>query len=208
SPYFVSNADRMVAEIDEPYILITEKKLSAINDIVPLLENLIQQGQKNLVIIAEEAEGEALATLAGNKMRAVLNLLGVSAPADCARRKDMVKDSAVLAGGTVISDELGRKLDSITIRDLGRARRVVSDKDNTTVIEGHGSNDEIQGRMKQIKAQIDDTTSDYDREKLQERLAKLSGGVAVIKVGAATETERKEKKHRVDDALSAALAAR
>jgi len=207
SPYFVSNADRMVAEIEEPFILITEKKLSAINDIVPVLENLIQQGQKNLVIIAEEVEGEAQATLVVNKMRGVLNVLAVKAPGYGDRRKEMLKDIAVLTGGTVISDELGRKLDSITVADLGRARRVVSDKDNTTVIEGHGSNDEIQGRMKQIKAQIDDTTSDYDREKLQERLAKMSGGVAVIKVGAATETELKEKKHRVEDALSATRAA-
>ena len=207
SPYFVSNADRMVAEIEEPFILITEKKLSAINDIVPVLENLIQQGQKNLVIIAEEVEGEAQATLVVNKMRGVLNVLAVKAPGYGDRRKEMLKDIAVLTGGTVISDELGRKLDSITVADLGRARRVVSDKDNTTVIEGHGSNDEIQGRMKQIKAQIDDTTSDYDREKLQERLAKMSGGVAVIKVGAATDTELKEKKHRVEDALSATRAA-
>jgi chaperonin GroEL len=207
SAYFVSNADRMVAEIDEPYILITEKKLTALNEIVPLLENLIQQGQKNLVILAEEVEGEALATLVVNKMRGVLNVLAVKAPGYGDRRKEMLKDIAVLTGGTVISDELGRKLDSIGVRDLGRARRVVSDKDNTTVIEGHGSNDEIQGRMKQIKAQIEDTTSDYDREKLQERLAKLSGGVAVIKVGAATETELREKKHRVEDALSATRAA-
>jgi len=207
SPYFVSNADRMVAELDEPFILITEKKLTAISDIVPVLENLISQGQKNLVILAEEVEGEALATLVVNKMRGVLNVLAVKAPGYGDRRKEMLKDIAVLTGGTVISDELGRKLESITIRDLGRARRVVSDKDNTTVIEGHGNNDEIQGRMKQIKAQIEDTTSDYDREKLQERLAKLSGGVAVIKVGAATETELKEKKHRVEDALSATRAA-
>jgi chaperonin GroEL len=207
SPYFVSNADRMVAELDEPFILITEKKLTAITDIVPVLENLISQGQKNLVILAEEVEGEALATLVVNKMRGVLNVLAVKAPGYGDRRKEMLKDIAVLTGGTVISDELGRKLESITIRDLGRARRVVSDKDNTTVIEGHGNNDEIQGRMKQIKAQIEDTTSDYDREKLQERLAKLSGGVAVIKVGAATETELKEKKHRVEDALSATRAA-
>ncbi|HEX2514495.1 MAG TPA: chaperonin GroEL, partial [Chloroflexota bacterium] len=207
SPYFVSNADRMMAEVDEPYILITEKKLTAINDIVPILENLIQQGQKNLVLIAEEVEGEALATLVVNKMRGVLNVLAVKAPGYGDRRKEMLKDIATLTGGTVISDELGRKLESITAADLGRARRVVSDKDNTTVIEGHGSNDEIQARMKQIKAQIEDTTSDYDREKLQERLAKLSGGVAVIKVGAATETELKEKKHRVEDALSATRAA-
>jgi len=207
SPYFVSNPDRMVAELDEPFILITEKKLSAIADIVPVLENLIQQGRKNLVIIAEEVEGEALATLVVNKMRGILNVLAVKAPGYGDRRKEMLKDIAILTGGTVISDELGRKLDSITVRDLGQCRRVVSDKDNTTVIEGKGSNDEIQGRMKQIKAQIEDTTSDHDREKLQERLAKLSGGVAVIKVGAATETELKEKKHRVEDALSATRAA-
>ncbi len=207
SPYFVTNPDRMVAELEEPYILITEKKLSAIADIVPVLENLIQQGRKNLVIIAEEVEGEALATLVVNKMRGVLNVLAVKAPGYGDRRKEMLKDIAILTGGTVISDELGRKLESITVRDLGQARRVTSDKDNTTVIEGKGSNEEIQGRMKQIKAQIEDTTSDYDREKLQERLAKLSGGVAVIKVGAATETELKEKKHRVEDALSATRAA-
>ncbi|MGH2350748.1 MAG: chaperonin GroEL [Chloroflexota bacterium] len=207
SPYFVSNADRMVAEIDEPYLLITEKKLSAIADIVPLLENLMGQGQKNIMILAEEVEGEALATLVVNKMRGILNVLAVKAPGYGDRRKEMLQDIAVLTGGTVISDELGRKLDSIAVRDLGRARRVVSDKDNTTIIEGHGANDAIQARMKQIKAQLEDTTSDYDREKLQERLAKLSGGVAVIKVGAATETELKEKKHRVEDALSATRAA-
>jgi chaperonin GroEL len=206
SPYFVSNPDRMVAELDEPYILITEKKLSAIADIVPLLENLMQQGRKNVVIIAEDVEGEALATLVVNKLRGILNVLAVKAPGYGDRRKEMLKDIAILTGGTVISDELGRKLDSITLRDLGQARRVTADKDNTTIIEGKGSNDEIQGRTKQIKAQIEDTTSDYDREKLQERLAKMSGGVAVIKVGAATETELKERKHRVEDALSAARA--
>src|SRR5687768_10379954 len=206
SPYFVSNPDQMKAELDEPLLLITEKKLSAIADIVPLLENLMQQGRKNVVIIAEDVEGEALATLVVNKLRGILNVLAVKAPGYGDRRKEMLKDIAILTGGTVISDELGRKLDSITIRDLGQARKIVADKDNTTVIEGKGSNDEIQARMKQIKAQIDDTTSDYDREKLQERLAKLSGGVAVIKVGAATETELKEKKHRVEDALSAARA--
>ena len=207
SPYFVTNPDRMVAEIEEPYILITEKKLSAIADIVPVLEHLVQQGRKNLVIIAEDVEGEALATLVVNKLRGVLNVLAVKAPGYGDRRKEMLKDIAILTGGVVISDELGRKLDSITVRDLGQARRVVADKDNTTIIEGKGSPDEIQGRMKQIKAQIEDTTSDYDREKLQERLAKLSGGVAVIKVGAATETELKEKKHRGEDALSATRAA-
>ena len=207
SPYFVSNQDRMTAELEEPLILITEKKLSAINDIVPLLETMVQQGRKNIVILAEDVEGEALATLVVNKMRGILNVLAVKAPGYGDRRKEMLKDIAILTGGTVISDELGRKLDSITLRDLGQARRVTSDKDNTTVIEGRGSSDEIQARMKQIKAQIEDTTSDYDREKLQERLAKLSGGVALIKVGAATETELKEKKHRVEDALSATRAA-
>jgi len=206
SPYFVTDPERMEVVLDNPYILITEKKLSAIADIVPLLENLMQQGRKNVVIIAEDVEGEALATLVVNKLRGILNVLAVKAPGYGDRRKEMLKDIAILTGGTVISDELGRKLDSITVRDLGQARRVVSDKDNTTIIEGKGSNDEIQARMKQIKAQIEDTTSDYDREKLQERLAKLSGGVAVIKVGAATETELKEKKHRVEDALSAARA--
>ncbi|MSQ43102.1 MAG: chaperonin GroEL, partial [Chloroflexi bacterium] len=207
SPYFVSNPDRMTAEIEDPFILITEKKLSAIGDIVPMLEAMMQQGRKNIVIIAEEVEGEALATLVVNKMRGVLNVLAVKAPGYGDRRKEMLKDIAILTGGTVISDELGRKLDSITVRDLGQARRVTSDKDNTTVIEGRGSSDEIQARMKQIKAQIEDTTSDYDREKLQERLGKLSGGVALIKVGAATETELKERKHRVEDALSATRAA-
>ena len=206
SPYFVSNADRMVAELEEPFILITESKITSVQDMLPLLERLVQTGRKEIVIIAEEVEGEALATLVVNKMRGILNVLAIKAPGYGDRRKEMLKDIAILTGGTVISDELGRRLDSITLEDLGRARRVVSDKDNTTIVEGHGQQAEVQGRVKQIKAQIDDTTSDYDREKLQERLAKLSGGVAVIKVGAATETELKEKKHRVEDALSAARA--
>ncbi|MBU6288580.1 MAG: chaperonin GroEL [Chloroflexi bacterium] len=207
SPYFVTNADRMTAELEEPYILITETKISAVQDLLPLLEKVVQRGRKEVVVISEDVEGEALATLVVNKMRGILNVVAVKAPGYGDRRKEMLKDIAVLTGGTVISDELGRKLESVTLEDLGRARRVVSDKENTTIVEGHGSSDEVQGRIKQIKAQIEDTTSDYDREKLQERLAKLSGGVAVIKVGAATETELKEKKHRVEDALSATRAA-
>ncbi len=207
SPYFVSNADRMVAELEEPYILITESKISAVADLLPVLERMVQTGRKEVVIIAEEVEGEALATLVVNKLRGILNVLAIKAPGYGDRRKEMLKDIAILTGGTVISDELGRRLDSVTLEDLGQARRVVADKDNTTIVEGRGSQAEVQGRIKQIKAQVEDTTSDYDREKLQERLAKLSGGVAVIKVGAATETELKEKKHRVEDALSATRAA-
>src|SRR4051794_8438381 len=197
SPYFVTNADRMTAELEEPYLLITESKISSVQDMLPMLERLVQTGKKEIVIIGEEVEGEALATLVVNKLRGILNVLAVKAPGYGDRRKEMLRDIAVLTGGTVISDELGRKLDSVRLEDLGQARRVVSDKDNTTIVEGKGSQADVQGRIKQIKAQIEDTTSDYDREKLQERLAKLSGGVAVIKVGAATETELKEKKHRV-----------
>src|SRR5689334_17163614 len=207
SPYFVSNADRMTAELEDPFILITEGKITAVQELLPVLEKMVQTGKKEIVLIAEEVEGEALATLVVNKLRGILNVLAVKAPGYGDRRKEMLKDLAVLTGGTVISDELGRKLDSVRLEDLGQARRVVSDKDNTTIVEGKGSSAEVQGRIKQIKAQVEDTTSDYDREKLQERLAKLSGGVAVIKVGAATETELKEKKHRVEDALSATRAA-
>src|SRR5689334_12492649 len=207
SPYFITNSDRMVAELEEPYILITDKKISAIADILPLLEKMLQTGRKELVVIAEEVEQEALATLVVNKLRGTINVLAVKAPGFGDRRKEMLRDIAVLTGGQVISEEAGRKLDSATLQDLGRARRVVANKDETTVVEGHGKQDEIQARIKQIKSQIDETTSDYDREKLQERLAKLSGGVAVIKVGAGTETELKEKKHRVEDALSATRAA-
>ena len=206
SPYFVTNADRMTAELEEPFILITESKVTSVQELLPMLERMVQTGKKELVILAEEIEGEALATLVVNKMRGILNVVGVKAPGYGDRRKEMLKDIAVLTGGTVISDELGRRLDSVKLEDLGRARRVVCDKDNTTIVEGHGDATEVQGRIKQIKSQVEDTTSDYDREKLQERLAKLSGGVAVIKVGAATETELKEKKHRVEDALSAARA--
>ncbi len=206
SAYFVTNPDRMEAVIEDPYILITDKKISAVSDILPVLEKILQVS-KNLVIIAEDVEGEALATLVVNKLRGTLNCLAVKAPGFGDRRKAMLQDMAILTGGTVISEEVGRKLDSATVADLGRARKVVSDKDDTTIVEGKGKEEDIQARMKQIKAQIDETTSDFDREKLQERLAKLAGGVAVIKVGAATETELKEKKHRVEDALSATRAA-
>ena len=206
SSYFVTNPERMTAEIEDPYILITDKKISSVQDILPALEKLIQTGRKDLVIIAEDVEGEALATLVVNKLRGTLNVLAVKAPGFGDRRKEMLRDIAILTGGQVISEELGRKLDSVTLSDLGQARRVRSDKDNTTIIEGKGEEKAIRARIEQIKALIETTTSDYDREKLQERLAKLSGGVAVIKVGAATETELKEKKHRVEDALSAARA--
>jgi chaperonin GroEL len=206
SPYFVSNPERMEAALDEPYILITDKKISAIADILPVLERLLQV-TKNLVIIAEDVDGEALATLVVNKLRGTINCLAIKAPGFGDRRKAMLEDIAILTGGKVISEEIGRKLDSATMQDLGRARRVVSNKDETTIIEGRGQEADIQGRIKQIKAQVEETTSDYDREKLQERLAKLAGGVGVIKVGAGTETELKEKKHRVEDALSATRAA-
>jgi chaperonin GroEL len=206
SPYFITNPELMKTELEDPYILITDKKISAISDLLPVLEKVLQV-TKNFVLIAEDVEGEALATLVVNKLRGTLNCLAVKAPGFGDRRKAMLEDIAILTGGKVISEEIGRKLDSATVADLGRARKVVSDKDNTTVVEGKGSEEDIQARIKQIKAQIDETTSDYDREKLQERLAKLAGGVAVIKVGAATEVELKEKKHRVEDALSATRAA-
>ena len=206
SPYFVTNAERMHAVIDDPYILITDKKISAVADVLPALEKMLQVS-KNLVIIAEDLDGEALATLVVNKLRGTLNCLAIKAPGFGDRRKAMLEDMAILTGGKVISEEVGRKLDSVTVADLGRARSVVADKDDTTIVEGKGSEADIKGRLKQIKAQIDDTTSDFDKEKLQERLAKLAGGVAVIKVGAATEVELKEKKHRVEDALSATRAA-
>jgi len=206
SPYFVSNPERMEANIEDPYILITDKKISSVADVLPVLEKVLQVS-KNFVLVAEDVDGEALATLVVNKLRGTLNCLAVKAPGFGDRRKSMLEDMAILTGGTVISEEVGRKLDSTTIEDLGRARKLVSDKDNTTVVEGHGSDDAIKGRMTQIKAQIEETTSEFDREKLQERLAKLAGGVAVIKVGAATEVELKEKKGRVEDALSATRAA-
>src|SRR5713226_733503 len=207
SAYFITDSGRMEAALDEPYILITDKKISAITEIVPVLEKLVQTGRKELVIIAEDVDGEALATLVVNKLRGILNVLAVKAPGFGDRRKEMLRDIATLTGGTVISEELGKKLDQTTLTDLGQARRVVSTKDDTTIIEGRGKPEEIQARIAQIKVQIEETTSDYDREKLQERLAKLSGGVAVIKVGAATEVELKEKKARVEDALHATRAA-
>jgi chaperonin GroEL len=207
SAYFITDSGRMEAALDEPYILITDKKISAITEIVPVLEKLVQTGRKELVIIAEDVDGEALATLVVNKLRGILNVLSVKAPGFGDRRKEMLRDIATLTGGTVISEELGKKLDQTTLNDLGQARRVVSTKDDTTIIEGRGKAEEIKARIAQIKVQIEETTSDYDREKLQERLAKLSGGVAVIKVGAATEVELKEKKARVEDALHATRAA-
>src|ERR687893_1837883 len=206
SPYFITNADRMEAVIEDASIIITDKKVSAVADLLPALEKLLQMGRKNVVIIAEDVDGEALATLVVNKLRGTLNVLAVKAPGFGDRRKAMLEDIAVLTGGQVITEEAGRKLDSAQITDLGRARRVTSNKDETTVVEGHGDENAIKGRIAQIRTQIEDTTSDFDREKLQERLAKLSGGVAVLKVGAATEVELKEKKHRIEDALSAARA--
>jgi chaperonin GroEL len=207
SPYFVTDPENMEASIDEPYILLHDKKISAASDIVPILEKLVQVGKRELVLISEDIEGEALATLVLNKLRGMLNVIAVKAPGFGDRRKAMLQDMAILTGGTVITEELGRKLESVTINDLGKAGKVVVTKDDTTIIEGSGEADRIKGRIEEIKVEIDRSTSDYDKEKLQERLAKLAGGVAVIGVGAATETELKEKKHRVEDALSATRAA-
>ncbi|EDM23492.1 chaperonin GroEL [Caminibacter mediatlanticus TB-2] len=208
SPYFVTNPDKMVAEYEDAYILLYDKKISNMKDLLPLLEQLVQQGgNKPLLIIAEDVDGEALATLVVNKLRGVLNVVAVKAPGFGDRRKAMLQDIAILTGGQVISEELGRTLESATLADLGQAGRIVVDKENTTIVDGKGDKAAIEARINQIKKEIEETTSDYDREKLQERLAKLSGGVAVIKVGAATETEMKEKKDRVDDALSATKAA-
>ncbi len=201
SAYFVTNPDRMETILDNPRILITDKKISAVPDMLPALEKAVQIGRP-LLIIAEDVDGEALATLVVNKLRGTVQVLAVKAPGFGDRRKEMLRDIAILSGGTVISEEIGRKLDSVTIEDLGEARRVVATKDDTTLVDGAGAPEAIKGRMAQIKAQIEDTTSDYDKEKLQERLAKLAGGVAVIKVGASTEVELKEKKHRIEDALS------
>src|SRR5690349_15251984 len=207
SAYFVTNSDRMEAVLEDAYILITDKKISAVADILPVLEKLTQIGNRNIVIIAEDVDGEALATLVVNKLRGILNVLAVKAPGFGDRRKELLRDIAVLTGGQVISEEMGRRLENTTLADLGQARRVVSRKDDTTIVEGKGDPKDIQARIKQIKAQIDETTSDYDREKLQERLAKLSGGVGLIKVGAGTEVELKFRKTRVEDALSATRAA-
>jgi len=207
SPYFVTDPERMVAEYQDAYILLYDKKISNMKDLLPLLEQIVQAGNKPLLIIAEDVDGEALATLVVNKLRGVLNVVAVKAPGFGDRRKAMLQDIAILTGGQVISEELGRTLESATLADLGQAGRIVVDKENTTIVDGKGDKEAIEARIKQIKKEIEETTSDYDREKLQERLAKLSGGVAVIKVGAATETEMKEKKDRVDDALSATKAA-
>ena len=206
SPYFVTSTDRMEAVIENPYIIITDKKLSAVPEVLPILEKVLQV-TKDVVIICDDCDGEALATLVVNKLRGTVNILCVKAPSFGDRRKAMLEDIAMLTGGTLITEDIGLKLDAATVADCGRARRVVSSKDDTTIIEGHGTDEAIQARIKQIKAQVDDATSDFDREKLQERLAKLAGGVAVVKVGAATEVELKEKKARVEDALSATRAA-
>ncbi len=207
SPYFITNSEEMEANIEDAYILIHDKKISAAQDIVPLLEKLVQIGKRDLVIIAEDIDGEALATLVLNKLRGMLNVLAVKAPGFGDRRKAMLSDIATLTGGTVISEEIGRKLESVQLADLGRAARVISTKEDTTIVDGAGDEGAIAGRIEEIRREIDNSTSDYDREKLQERVAKLTGGVAIIKVGAATETELKEKKHRVEDALSATRAA-
>ena len=207
SPYFVTNSERMETSIEEPYLIITDKKVSAVSDLVPVLEKLIQMGKKDVVIVAEDVDGEALATMVVNKLRGTLNCLAVKAPGFGDRRKAMLEDIAILTGGTVISEETGRKLESTTVADMGQARRVTASKEETTIVEGKGSEDDIKGRITQIRSQIEETTSEFDREKLQERMAKLAGGVAVVKVGAATEIELKERKARVEDALSATRAA-
>ena len=207
SPYFITNPESMEADVEEPYILVHDKKISAATDIVPVLEKLVQVGKRELVIIAEDIDGEALATLVLNKLRGMLNVVAIKAPGFGDRRKAMLQDIAILTGATVISEETGRKLDTTEITDLGQSEKIVVTKDDTTVIGGRGEAAQIKGRIEQIRIEIDKSTSDYDSEKLQERLAKLSGGVAIIRVGAATETELKEKKHRVEDALSATRAA-
>ena len=207
SPYFITNPDRMDSVMEDPTVIITDKKISAVADMLPALEKLLQVGKKNVVIIAEDVDGEALATLVVNKLRGTLSVLAIKAPGFGDRRKAMLEDIAILTGGTVISEETGQKLDAATVEDFGSARTITATKDEATIVEGKGADDAIQGRITQIKAQIEDTTSEFDREKLQERMAKLSGGVAVIKVGAATEIELKERKARVEDALSATRSA-
>ncbi|MFH0840686.1 MAG: chaperonin GroEL [bacterium] len=207
SPYMITNSENMKAELNDPYILLTDKKISSIEDILPLLEKIVQSGKKDIVIIAEDIDGQALATLVVNKLRGTFNVLGVKAPGFGDNRKAMLKDIAVLTGGRVISEELGLKLESTEISDLGQARKVIASKENTTIIDGKGEEDVIKARVEMIKKEKDAATSDWDKEKLQERLAKLGGGIAVIKVGAATETEMKEKKDRIDDALHATKAA-
>lgn len=207
SPYFITAPESMEAEIKDPYILIYDKKISAAQDIIPLLEKLVQRGKRDLVIICEDVDGEALATLVLNKLRGMLNVLAIKAPGFGDRRKAMLQDISVLTGGTLITEEMGRKLEGVTLDDLGKAGRVVSNKDDTTIIDGAGDDKSIKARVDEIRVEIDKSTSDYDKEKLNERLAKLAGGVAIIRVGAATETELKEKKHRVEDALSATRAA-
>ena len=206
SPYFVTNPEKMEVDLEDPYILLHEKKISTMKDLVPILEQIAKMG-KPLLIIAEDVEGEALATLVVNKLRGTLQCAAVKAPGFGDRRKAMLEDIAILTGGQVISEDLGMKLENITLKTWGRPRRITMDKDNTTIVDGGGKRADLEGRVKQIRAQIDETTSDYDREKLQERLAKLIGGVAVINVGAATEIEMKEKKARVEDALNATRAA-
>ncbi len=206
SPYFVSNPEKMVAELEDPFILLYDKKISVLKDLLPILQEVSQSGRP-MLIISEDIEGEALATLVVNKLRGILSVVAVKAPGFGDRRKAMLEDIAILTGATLISEEMGRKLDSATMSDLGRAKKVLVEKENTTIREGAGNQEDVDGRMKQIKAQIEETTSDYDKEKLQERLAKLSSGVAIIRIGAATETEMKEKKARVDDALHATRAA-
>jgi chaperonin GroEL len=207
SAYFVTNSEKQEAAVENPYLLITDRKISAVADILPVLEKITQQGRRELVIIAEDVDGDALATLVVNKVRGVLNVLAVKAPSFGDRRKEILGDIAALTGGQVISEEMGRRLDAVTLADLGQARRVVATRDTTTIVEGRGNQEQIQARIRQIKAQIEETTSDYDREKLQERLAKLAGGVALIKVGAGSEVEQKYRQTRVEDALSAARAA-
>ncbi|MEA3460160.1 MAG: chaperonin GroEL, partial [Chloroflexota bacterium] len=207
SPYFITDPESMKAELENPYILLTDKKISAATDIVPILEKLVQVGKRELVVIAEDIDGEALATLVLNKLRGMINCVAVKAPGFGDRRKAMLADMAILTGGQVITEEMGRKLDTAQISDMGQAAKVISTKDDTTIVGGVGDEKEIKGRIEQIKAEIEASTSDYDKEKLQERLAKLAGGVAIIRVGAGTEVEMKEKKHRVEDALSATKAA-